>query len=184
MRRFSGLPPDVLLTLLWRSHQLLPYRPLDGMPSQAFYFDRLGSSEAVVARRAQVWRAGSDAGIQFAFERIEVLPNTAAAHHLIAYAADRGTEAQRAYLIERLFSAYFLEGENIGDAQVLERLGVEGGLEHQGLLNHLAESRSMAVPTCRRGSHSDHNVSGVPTSCLTPCTRLLEPILPVRSSKP
>jgi predicted DsbA family dithiol-disulfide isomerase len=73
-----------------------------------------------------VQRAGHDAGIQFAFDRIEVLPNTAAAHNLVAFAASRGSEAQRASLIDRLFTAYFMEGENIGDGQVLECLDASG----------------------------------------------------------
>jgi predicted DsbA family dithiol-disulfide isomerase len=160
--RFAGLRPDVLLKVLWRSHQLLPYTPIDGMPYQAFYLDRLGSHEAVTVRRAQVRRAGSDAGIEFAFERIEVLPNTAAAHDLVAYAAGRGAEAQRALLIERLFRAYFMEGQNIGDLKVLERLGVECGLEQQGVADHLAESRSKADPTGRREPHTEYNDTGVP----------------------
>jgi predicted DsbA family dithiol-disulfide isomerase len=160
--RFTELRPDVSLKVLWRSHQLLPYTPLDGLPYQAFYLDRLGSHDAVAARRAQVRRAGIDAGIAFAFERIEVLPNTAAAHDLAAYAARRGNEAQRARLIERLFNAYFLEGMNIGDWQVLERLGVECGLEQEGLVDHLAESRSMADPTGRTMAHAAHHVGGVP----------------------
>lgn len=158
----ADLRPDVLVNVLWRSHQLLPYTPLDGMPYQAFYLDRLGSHEAVAARRAQVRRAGIEAGIEFAFERIEVLPNTAAAHDLAAYAGRRGNEAQRARLIERLFTAYFIEGMNIGDGQVLERLGVECGLERQGLVDHLAESRGVADPTGRTVPRADHHVGGVP----------------------
>jgi predicted DsbA family dithiol-disulfide isomerase len=85
--RFAGLRPDARVKVLWRSHQLLPYTPPNGMPYQAFYRDRLGSPEAVAARRAQVQRAALDAGIEFAFERIEVLPNTAAAHNLVHLAA-------------------------------------------------------------------------------------------------
>jgi predicted DsbA family dithiol-disulfide isomerase len=131
------------------------------MPYQAFYLDRLGGPDAVSARRAQVQRAGHDAGIKFAFDRIEVLPNTAAAHNLVAFAASRGDEARRASLIDRLFTAYFKEGENIGDWQVLERLGIECGLG-QGLAEHLAQSRRLADPTGRRALHTGRHVSGVP----------------------
>src|SRR5206468_12331107 len=57
--RFTGLRPDVQLRVLWRSHRLLPFTPSEGEPYQAFYLDRLGSLEAVAARRSQVRRAGS-----------------------------------------------------------------------------------------------------------------------------
>ena len=162
MRRFAQLRPDVPLKVMWRSHQLLPFTPLNGLPYQAFYRDRLGSPEAVAARRAQVQRAGYDAGIEFAFDRMEVLPNTAAAHNLVTYAAGRGTEAQRTALIERLFTAYFLEAENIGDWKVLERLGLACGLEPQGLSDHLTESRRLADPIASQALHTDVRVSGVP----------------------
>ncbi|SAL80592.1 DSBA oxidoreductase [Caballeronia arvi] len=160
--RFAALRPDVRLKVLWRSHQLLPWIPLEGMPYQAFYLDRLGSHEAVAARRAQVRRAGIEAGVEFSFEQIDVMPNTAAAHDLVAYAASRGNEAQHALLIERLFGAYFMEGKDIGDWRVLERLGVECGLEPEGVVNHLAESRRMADPTARLVPSADHHVGGVP----------------------
>ncbi|WP_321800418.1 DsbA family oxidoreductase [Caballeronia sp. J97] len=156
--RFGGLRPDVTVKVQWHSHQLLPDTPLDGMPYEAFYLNRLGSHEAVAARRAQVRRAGSEAGIEFAFERIETMPNTAAAHDLIAYAGRRGGDAQRVRLIERLFSAYFMDGENIGDRRVLERIGVECGLERQGLADRLADSTRRAASA----SHADHRIGGVP----------------------
>jgi predicted DsbA family dithiol-disulfide isomerase len=159
MRRFAALRPDVPLNVVWRSRQLLPYTPLDGLPYQAFYLDRLGSAEAVATRRAKVQHAGRDAGIEFTFDGIEVLPNTAAAHNLVAFAASR---SQRALLIDRLFIAYFIEGKNIGDWQVLEQLGLECGLERQGLTDHLAESRRLADPTGQRLLRNDHHVTGVP----------------------
>jgi len=128
-RRLAELRPDVRLHAVWRSHTLLPDTPAGGLPYQAFYVDRLGSPEAVARRRAQVQQAGTTAGVRFAFERIETLPNTAAAHAWVARAAVRGTEAQQARLIERIFTAYFLDGEDIGDASVLERLALQCGLE-------------------------------------------------------
>lgn len=89
--RFAGSRPDVLLRVLRRSHQLLPIRP-----SMARLTRRSISNAWAVTRRWRqgvrrcgVQRAGSDAGIEFAFERIEVLPNTAAAHDLVAHAAGR-----------------------------------------------------------------------------------------------
>jgi predicted DsbA family dithiol-disulfide isomerase len=160
--RFAALRPDAQVTVLWRSYQLLPYTPPAGLPYQAFYRDRLGSPEAVAARRAQVQRAGHDAGLEFAFDRIEVLPNTAAAHNVVRLNASRGNEVQRATLIDRLFTAYFMEGANIGDRQVLERIGLECGLEHQGLTDHPTESESLADPTGRRVLHTDPQANGVP----------------------
>ncbi|HEX6828884.1 MAG TPA: DsbA family protein [Burkholderiales bacterium] len=54
IRQFQGAQPDVTVVALWRSHPLLPATPAGGIPYDAFYLQRLGSREAVAARRAQV----------------------------------------------------------------------------------------------------------------------------------
>ena len=128
-RRLAELRPDVRLEVVWRSHPLLPDIPLGGVPYQAFYVARLGSPEAVARRRAQVQQIGTAAGIRFAFERIKVLPNTAAAHAWVARAAATASQAQQARLIEQIFTAYFVEGEDIGDALVLERIAQACGVQ-------------------------------------------------------
>jgi len=123
-RKLAELRPDVHLDVVWRSHALLPDTPVDGLPYQAFYVARLGSPEAVTRRRAQVQQAGVAAGVRFAFDRIEVLPNTAKAHAWVA----RTGHVHQAKLIDRVFTAYFLEGEDIGDEAVLARLALDCGL--------------------------------------------------------
>ena len=125
VRRLAEVRPDVRPRLVWRSHALLPETPMGGLPYQAFYVARLGSPEAVSRRRAQVQQAGAAAQVQFAFDRIQVLPNTAKAHAWVA----RTHHARQARLVDRIFSAYFLEGEDIGNGAVLERLAVECDLD-------------------------------------------------------
>lgn len=159
---FGGLRPDAQVKVRWRSHQLLPYTPLNGLPYQDFCRERLGGPEAVIARRAEVQRAGSEAGIDFAFDRISVLPNTAAAHELIAFAANRLGEAQRATLVDRVLVAYFLEGEDIGDREVLERLGQDCGLDGESLKTYLTQWVRRVDGIGRRVSRHQSRVRGVP----------------------
>ncbi|MDM0033750.1 DsbA family oxidoreductase [Variovorax sp. J22P271] len=155
--RLAALRPDVPLQLVWHSYPLLPDTPAAGLPYQAFYVARLGSPEAVARRRAQVLQAGQAAGVDFAFDRIAVLPNTAAAHARVAQAAAAGTEAQQRQLIDRIFMAYFNGGQDIGDASVLAQLARECGLPAE------------APPAGGERSHARHPqakvrhlVSGVP----------------------
>jgi predicted DsbA family dithiol-disulfide isomerase len=162
MKRLTELRPDVELRVVWRSVQLLPNTPLVGEPYQAFYLARLGGSEAVAARRAQLQQAGRPVGIKFSLDHIPLLPNTAAAHRLLAYAYAHETEAKQAALVERLLTAFFVDCENIGDQGVLERLGRECGLSHDGLSEDFLTTGGYA------GSDADplpveaHSVSGVP----------------------
>ncbi|SAL87888.1 DSBA oxidoreductase [Caballeronia terrestris] len=62
--------------------------------------------------------------IAFAFDRIAVLPNTAATLRAVAQTVQRGDAAQAAVLVDRLFTAFFIDGENVGDARVLEHIPV------------------------------------------------------------
>lgn len=125
LRSFAALRPDVDTKVQWRSTPLLPDTPVEGEPYQAFYLNRLGSPEAVSARRAQVQQAGHAAGIDFDFARISVLPNTQRAHSLISRFLQCDSDALPAQLIERLFRAYFQEGQDIGNEAVLRRLAAE-----------------------------------------------------------
>jgi predicted DsbA family dithiol-disulfide isomerase len=75
---------------------------------------------------------------------------------LIRYAAGQGDGALPAVLTDSLFTAYFLEGEDIGDVSVLERRAVECGLERRGVREHLASSDARVVPP------APHGIGGVP----------------------
>ncbi|SAL86651.1 DSBA oxidoreductase [Caballeronia arvi] len=69
------------------------------------------------------------------------MPNTRAAHDLVSWAAETGTGCRTASLIDRLLTGYFLDGEDIGNPDALERIGLACGLDSAGLAEHLAVSR-------------------------------------------
>ena len=156
VRRFEAARPETRVKLEWRSQQLLPATPVDGIDYQDFYIKRLGSADAVAARRLQVREAGRAAGVDFAFDRIRLLPNTGLAHDLVARAGKHGTPALQAALIERVFTAFFQEGEDIGRQDVLERLGRECGLPETSL--DPAPERANGA----RRPHGDPRITGVP----------------------
>ena len=61
----------------------------------------------------------------FAFDKIKRSPNTLDAHRLIRWAAPAGVQAQVA---DRLFKAYFVEGRDIGDRNVLVEIAANAAL--------------------------------------------------------
>jgi predicted DsbA family dithiol-disulfide isomerase len=161
VNRFATLVPDVSVKVRWHSHQLLPDIPVGGVPYQAFYVARLGGANAVAARRAQVQEAARAAGVQLAFDRIEVMPNTRAAHRLVSWAGTTSAGFQPATLIDRLFTAYFRDGEDIGDPDTLQRTGLACGLDATGLAEHLGASRR-DDDVCLPLSSQAEDVRGVP----------------------
>jgi len=61
------------------------------------------------------------------------MPNTTRAHALLAQAAALGEPTLPSRLVDRLSTAFFIEGEDIGDPAVLERLGRACGLPETAL---------------------------------------------------
>jgi predicted DsbA family dithiol-disulfide isomerase len=162
VHQLALLRPDVETVIEWRSHALLPGTPAEGIPYQSFYEQRFGSKEAVAARRAQVREAARPANIEFAFERISVLPNTLAAHRLLEYAEKQGSANRKESLIDALFTAYFLHGEDIGDRTVLARIASECGLPEDAVATCLASSEGLQRLLQKQAAPERRHVSGVP----------------------
>jgi predicted DsbA family dithiol-disulfide isomerase len=158
-RRFEALVPTARVEVAWRSHELLPDTPPDGLDYESFYIHRLGSPEAVALRRLQVREAGLAAGVHFEFDRIRRLPNTAHAHALLAQAQAQAVPGLASRLVERVLTAYFLEGQDIGAPAVLERLGRACGLPEAAFEAAGSVARAMHAGNARPAGHG---IGGVP----------------------
>ncbi len=122
--------PDALPRVRWRGQVLLPDVPEEGWPFRAFYLHRLSSQQAVLQRQAQVREAGQAVGLSFEFERIDVMPSTRMAHRMVANTTAVYGAAMAERLIEALFAAYFQQGQDIGQIQVLTQLAQDLGIDH------------------------------------------------------
>jgi len=139
--------PDIRPQLRWHGFPLLPYIPEAGVDYRNFYERRLGGPEAVAARRAQVSAAARRAGVELNFEAIRLMPNTQAAHDLIARL---NNPEQQTRLIEALFIAYFQQGRNIGDPAELGSIAAE---------QHCLPSEDFGIPNMVT---TVNTVTGVP----------------------
>jgi predicted DsbA family dithiol-disulfide isomerase len=133
--------PDVEVELAWHGVQLLPHLPAQGVPFVEFYRQRLGSAEAVQARQAQVRQAAASVGLSIDFGGISTMPNTADAHRLLERAAELGSVAQRDALLERLFTAYFHQGEDLADNATLLLIAESCGYPRAALVDCLEGAR-------------------------------------------
>ena len=79
--------------------------------------------------------AGQSERIGFNFDTIRHTPNTLDSHRLIRFASAQGRQDE---VVEALFAAYFLEGENIGDHEVLTRIAFTVGLDGHAVKDYLA----------------------------------------------
>lgn len=131
-RQLAERQPGVQVQLRWHSVQLIPQTPPQGWPYQAFYEHRLCGPEAVRARRAQVQSAATRAGLTIHHERIDVFPNTWRAHRLLAFAAQQHPDQHEA-LLDKLFAAFFVQGLDMGDPQVLASLAQANGVDSEAV---------------------------------------------------
>jgi predicted DsbA family dithiol-disulfide isomerase len=137
-RRFElavAARPQYEPRVTWRPFELNLDLPPEGVDRTAFLASRMGTPERVAEAHTELTRQGAASGIEFRFDLMERMPNTRRSHLLIAHAARFGRQTA---VNERLMRAYFEEGCDIGDIEVLVRLGVEAGLAER-------ESRSALV---------------------------------------
>lgn len=113
--------------VVWHSFQLdRTADPVDDAP----VIDRVAAKygvprEQMVAQHEQMARDAASVGLDFQWEKLRG-GNSYDAHRLIHFARTLGLEEP---LTQRLMTAWYSEGEAIGDQDTLVRLAVEAGLE-------------------------------------------------------
>lgn len=121
--------PDLPMALRWRANSLLPHIPQQGVPYQTFYVARLGSKEAVAARRAQIQAVAQSVNLTLNFGAIPTFPNTRLVCTVVHLAQEQlATDAMFGF-VESLFSAFFVQGRDIGSVDTLRSLAHAAGLD-------------------------------------------------------
>lgn len=156
LERLRGERPDIVPRIRWLPYFLNPDTPVEGEPYRPFLEKKFGGPEKLAQIQAHVAEAGRTAGIDFAFERIEIRANTLRAHRLIHLAQKEGDANA---LVERLFAAHFLNGENIGDVDVLARIASEAGLDASAYLRSEEDAEAVR-DQAERGQRM--GITGVP----------------------
>lgn len=111
--------------LHWRPFLLNPDMPENGIARSLYLERKFGGTSRVARMLKSLEEAGEKENIPFAFDRIQVTPNSVESHRLVQLAVQKGLAAE---VVEGLFLAYFCQGENIGDRQTLIEIGQRWGL--------------------------------------------------------
>lgn len=121
----TGLLDGIELDIRWRPFQLDATIPRQGMDRKT-YLDAKFGPERAREIYARIREAGAMVGIDFDFAAISRSPNTLDAHRLIRWAATAGRQDA---VVEDLFRLYFVEGADIGDADVLTGVARRAGMD-------------------------------------------------------
>lgn len=158
MRLYQEQHPDAEKPAVrWLPFQLNPDIPREGMSRKAYVEGKFGPGGN--AKYARVASVGKSVGIDFAFDKIQVQPNTVDAHRLLHYATGKGCEDAVA---EALFTAYFVEGANLTDMNTLADVGAKGGLERQELADYLSGDTDRELVQNADLEARNSGVQGVP----------------------
>ncbi len=152
--------PDHPFVLEWHPFQLNPDMPAAGMDRRAYLEHKFGGKDGAVKAYAPVVERAEAAGLTLNLDLITRTPNTLNAHRLIHWA---GIEKQQSPMVELLFKAYFVEGRDISDPDVLSDIADAGGLD-AAIVRRLLESDADADDIRARDAHSrEMGISAVPT---------------------
>jgi predicted DsbA family dithiol-disulfide isomerase len=143
----------------WHPFELNPDLPREGIDRRAYLDAKFGGAQRAAQIYERVRAAGASVGIPFAFERIARQPNTRDAHRLVAWTQERGNAEA---LVERLFSAYFLEGRNPGDRDVLAAIADEAGADAATARAMLDSGEGEAAVRASERRALEIGVGGVP----------------------
>jgi predicted DsbA family dithiol-disulfide isomerase len=144
----------------WRSFELDPGAPAVATASLAEQLGgKYGASPAEIeAMFAGVTARAAAVGLDFRFDQAQS-GNTVDAHRLLHLARERGLQDA---LKDRLFTAYFTEGEAIGDPATLARLAAQVGLDPAEVDEVLATDRYLAEVRADEAEARAMQVSAVP----------------------
>ncbi|MBJ3762965.1 DsbA family oxidoreductase [Maribius pontilimi] len=144
----------------WHPFQLNPDMPEGGMDRRDYLEAKFGGREGAVKAYAPVVEAAQAAGLDIAFDKIAVTPNTLSAHCMIHWA---GLEGRQMAMVAALFHAYFIAGQDIGSRDVLLGLAGDVGLD-RGFIERLMDSGADRDEIAARDAHARaRGVTGVPT---------------------
>lgn len=132
----AQFPDSANVELIWKSFQLDPEaKSVSGQSVYQYLAERKGISlRQSEQMHDNVVKMARDAGLDYHFEKA-VIANSFDAHRLAHLAKKHGLGDA---MEERLFKAYFTEGADVSDPEVLIRLGKEIGLPEEEIRSVLS----------------------------------------------
>jgi predicted DsbA family dithiol-disulfide isomerase len=155
----SGVDVEVV----YRSFELDPaVPPGQGPPLVDYLARKFGDKSRVQAAHARLTDAGAELGIDFRWSQMR-RANTFDAHRLLAWTLHTdGPEAQRR-LKKALLRAYFTEGREVADHEVLADLAAEVGLDRDDAAALLAADDEAEFVRAERAEAYGNGINAVPT---------------------
>ena len=154
-----GLIPEVQTEIIFRPFFLDPTIPSEGLDRHEYMAAKFGE-ERLKTIHDPLIAMGKEEGVPFHFDKITRTPNTLDAHRLIRWAK---IEDRQAAVKEALMMAYWSEGRDVGDVEVLADIAQACGMNREIVLKALAsdQDKQEVLAECQQAQQM--GVTGVPT---------------------
>jgi predicted DsbA family dithiol-disulfide isomerase len=136
-RAYAG---EVQPEVFWRPYLLHASVPREGLDRKEFLKQRFPGNANSPAMFTSVGSAGLAVGIEYRFDLITRQSNTIDAHRLIRYVQSRQAVDS---VIEDLFKAYFVQGEDISQHELLVDIAGRAGLNRAEVSSYLASEQDV-----------------------------------------
>ncbi|MFT4013027.1 MAG: DsbA family oxidoreductase [Paracoccus sp. (in: a-proteobacteria)] len=158
-RALEGRPGHPF-AITWQPFRLDPQMPQAGMDHVAYMKMKFGDEKGILAAMQPVIQASERLGLWINPSLIERVPNTLNAHRLLHWARLEGTQTE---VMSELMRAYWRQGRNIGDPEVLAQIGAGAGM-NAGMISRLLATTEDRDEIAAREIHArQRGINSVPT---------------------
>jgi predicted DsbA family dithiol-disulfide isomerase len=144
----------------WNPFQLNPDMPKEGRDRAAYRAMKFGSAERARELDERVGAAAAGVGLAFRQDLMLRTPNTIDAHRLIWLAGKEGVQDAA---MEAVFVAYFTQGRDIGDLEVLADCAAQAGMDRVAVADFLAGDVAAQEMLAADRAAREAGVNGVPS---------------------
>ena len=159
LARAIAMRPNIAFDVRFRPYRLDPTVPKGGMDRDAYMTAKFGKNGGISEAQRAIAAEGAKEGIEFDFAAIRRMPNTLDSHRLIRWAELTGVQDD---VVERLFAAYFQNGEDIGDIRVLAEIADLSGMDGAQIADRLESDQDAALVEREDKLAHEMGVTGVP----------------------
>ncbi len=160
LERALAALPSISAKVRFRPFFLDPSVPPGGVDAEAYLLQKFGSARALDLMQTRIGGFAEQLGIVFDMRAQKKRPNTLDSHRLIHWAGASGVEDA---VVEALFRAYFEQGRDIGDRDVLAAIADAAGLDADQTRARLELDDDVALIQSEVRAAFESGVTGVPT---------------------
>lgn len=126
--------------VFWKPFQLHSHIPKEGLDRKEYLKRRFPGNANSPAMFERVIATGKTVGLEYRFDLMTRQPNSLDAHRLIHFAEAHKTAES---VVESLFKAFFVQGQDISRHEVLIDIAAQNGLNDEQVKHYLASAQDV-----------------------------------------